>query len=109
MHLSSSFHIIKDYAQQMMIPESNTTGVANTSASISITTPASIPAQGWQCPACKTIYSPTTSSCGCQRGTYVPPPYTPYPYTIPYTAPFTITSNGTTTQLLNEQGTKANE
>lgn len=24
--------------------------------------------QGWQCPGCKMIYSPTTTKCACQAG-----------------------------------------
>ena len=34
----------------------------------SITGPSSIP-QGWQCPACKMIWAPTTSCCNCYNNT----------------------------------------
>lgn len=47
--------------------------------------------QGWQCPACKRINSPTSSSCPC-LGVYPSAPIYPYrPYYPPYyVPPYTI-------------------
>jgi hypothetical protein len=45
--------------------------------------------QGWQCPACKRINSPTSTSCPC-LGSYpiIPYPYRPYIGDPPYYAPY---------------------
>jgi len=39
--------------------------------------------QGWECPACKTVYAPTVTKCECQVAkpdwTYRPPAWQPWP------------------------------
>lgn len=41
--------------------------------------------QGWQCPCCKTVYAPSTTSCQCQRQTQ--PGLPGRPYTFPNAGP----------------------
>lgn len=44
------------------------------------------PAQGWQCPLCKTVYAPGIQACGCARRQTVDATYSVPKETVPVTA-----------------------